>query len=140
MLYNGRFLVNFSSVSFLLYLSHFLFSFYWNLVSSFRLKFVSCERIWNKGNIWNSPLPHTLKCPLTFNCWYYGCQRCWRYTLTLSLSLVFPLPVSPICSSLHFPQMTTYMRLKLSHGKRFERCGNHLWKNSCSIHTFYHYS
>ena len=44
---------------------------------------------------------------------------CWRYTLTLPLSLVFPSPVSPIYSSLHLSQMTTYMKLKLSHVKRF---------------------
>ena len=44
---------------------------------------------------------------------------CWRCTLTLSLSLVFPSPVSPIYSSLHVSQMMTYMRLKLSHVKWF---------------------
>ena len=37
---------------------------------------------------------------------------CWGYALTLSLSLVFPPPVSPIYSSLHVPQITTYMTVK----------------------------
>ena len=50
----------------------------------------SSERICGKGNIRNSSLPHTLKCPSIFNCWYCGCPMRWRYTLTLSLSLVFP--------------------------------------------------
>ena len=43
---------------------------------------------------------------------------CWRYTLTLPLSLVFPSSVSPIYFSLHVSQITTYMRLELSHVKR----------------------
>ena len=40
-------------------------------------------------------------------------------TLTLSLHLVFPSSVSPIYSSLDWSQITTYMRLKLLHVKRF---------------------
>ena len=91
----------------------------WNLVSYLRLKFVSCERICSKGKIRNSPLPHSLKCPSAFTCWFCGYRVCWRYTLTLSLNLVFPLPVSPIYSSLHVSQITTYIRLELSHVKRF---------------------
>ena len=54
------------------------------------------ERICSKRNIRNSLLPHTLKCPSTFNCWYGGCWMCWQYTLTLSLSLVFPSRLSSI--------------------------------------------
>ena len=69
------------------------------LFHSFASNF-SCKRICSKGNIRNSPLPHTLKRPSTFYCWYCGCRMCWRYTLTLSLSLVFLSPVSPIYSSL----------------------------------------
>ena len=33
---------------------------------------------------------------------------CLGYTLALSFSLFFPSPVSPIYSSLHLSQMTTY--------------------------------
>ena len=93
------------------------FEFLLNLVSQLRLKFVSCERICSKGNIRNSLLPHTLKCPSTFNCWYCGCRMRWRYTLTLSLIPQFS--VSKIYSSLHVSQITTYVRLKLSHVERF---------------------
>ena len=53
-------------------------NFCWNL------KFVSCERICSKENNQISPLPLPLKCLSTFNCWYCGCQMCWRYTLTVS--------------------------------------------------------
>ena len=83
-----------------------------NFCWKFLLKFASCESIWSRGNTWNSPLPHTLKCHSTFNCWYCGSWMCWWYTLTLSLSLVFLSPVSPIYSSLHLSQMKTYVKLK----------------------------
>ena len=56
----------------------FVLSFSWNLVSYPRLEFVSCDRVWRRGNIWNSPLPHTLKCPSDFNCWYWVCQMYWH--------------------------------------------------------------
>ena len=107
--------------SFLAWISHhnlfnFVFNFCWNLVSQVSLKSVSCESICSKGN---SPLPHTLKCLSTFNCWYCSYWICLRYTLTLSLGLVFPFPVSPTYSSLHVSQITTYIILKLSHVKRF---------------------
>ena len=111
--------MNFPSVSHHHNLFSFILKFCWNLISQPRIKFVSCKHICSKANIRNSPLPHTLKCPSTFNCWYCGCRMCWRYTLTLSLSLVFPSPVSPIYSSLHVSQIKTYIRLKLSHAKRF---------------------
>ena len=45
----------------------------------------------------NCPIPHTLKCPSTFNCWYCGFRmpnEC--ITLTLSLNLVFPSRLSNI--------------------------------------------
>ena len=48
------------------------------------------------------------------NCWYCGSRICCPYTLTPSLSLVFPSSVSPIYSPWHLPQMATYIRLKLS--------------------------
>ena len=46
---------------------------------------LSCKLNWSKGNIQNSPLPHTLTYPSTFNSWCRGCRMCWRYTLALCL-------------------------------------------------------
>ena len=86
-------------------------------VLNFCLKFIFCERIWSIGKIPNSPLPHTLTCPWTFNCWYCRCRMCSQHTLTMSFSLVFPSPVSSMYSSSHLSQMTTYMKLKLLHVK-----------------------
>lgn len=70
-----------------------------------------------------------MNCPS--NCWYWiligGRHMCCQYPKTLPLNLIFLSPVSPINSSWHMSQITTYMGLKLSHVKRCF-CLNNIWR------------
>ena len=70
-----------------------------------------------------------MNCPS--NCWYWiligGRHMCCQYPKTLPLNLIFLSPVSPINSSWHMSQITTYMELKLSHVKRCF-CLNNIWR------------
>ena len=63
------------------------------------LKCVSFDRIWAYRNILKEPLLQTLIRSTVFNCWYPCCLTCCLHTLTLSLNLVLPTLVYPMCSS-----------------------------------------